>query len=62
MLDEPPLTVRMCGLAGFMDYPFVILQTEQASFAQVYAKGRSDPLAGKTVPPVDERNTTFNQK
>ena len=32
MLDEPPLIVRMCGLVGFMDNSFVILQPERNQF------------------------------
>src|ERR1019366_1535258 len=32
MLDEPPLMVRMRGLAGFMDHSFVILQSERSQF------------------------------
>jgi hypothetical protein len=35
MLDEPPLIVRMRGSAGFMDDSFVILQSDEASFAHV---------------------------
>jgi hypothetical protein len=32
MLDEPPLIVRMRGLAGFMDYSFVTLQSARNQF------------------------------
>ena len=32
MLDEPPLMVRMRGLAGFMDDFFVIRQSERSQF------------------------------
>ena len=32
MLDDPPLIVRMRGLAGFMDDSLVILQSEQSQF------------------------------
>ena len=32
MLDEPPFMVRICGLAGFMDDFFVILQSERRQF------------------------------
>ena len=35
MLDEPPLIVRMCELAGFMDDSFVICNPNEASFAHV---------------------------
>jgi len=35
MLDEPPLIVRMCGLFGFMDNSFDILQSERNQFRAV---------------------------
>ena len=63
MLDEPPLIVRMRGLAGFMDDSFVImagmsLWLEMATLtpATLYwvPKGREEPARTSALSEISE--------
>src|SRR5664279_3590563 len=61
MLDEPPLMVRMCGLAGFMDDPFVNLQSQRSQFRArgpvIRVKNASNP---QTFRYLDEHRGVFD--
>src|SRR5450756_2959066 len=61
MLDEPPLIVRMSGLAGFVDDSFVILQTERSQFrargSVIRVKNASNP---QTFRDLDEHRGVFD--
>src|ERR1035438_5988127 len=61
MLDEPPLIVRMRGLAGFMDVFFVILQSERSEFHArrpvIRVKNASNPQSFRDL---DEHGGIFN--
>jgi hypothetical protein len=61
MLDEPPLMVRMRGLAGFMDDSFVILQSERSQFRArgpvIRVKNASNP---QTFRDLDEHRGVFD--
>ena len=61
MLDEPPLIVRMRTLAGFMDDPSVILQSERSQFREsglvIRVKNTSNP---QTFRDLDEHRGVFD--
>jgi hypothetical protein len=56
MLEEPPLIVRILGLAGFMDDSFVILQSEWCDFRAcgpvILGKNASNPQTSRDPNPV----------
>src|SRR5208337_3159973 len=61
MLDEPPLMVRMRGLACFMDGSFVIPQSERSQFLArgpiIRVKNASNP---QTFRDLDEHRGVFD--
>src|SRR5664280_1761093 len=61
MLDEPPLMVRMCGLAGFMDDSFANLQSQRSQFRTrgpvIRVKNASNP---QTFRDLDEHWGVFD--
>src|SRR5450759_4644974 len=61
MLDEPPLMVRMRGLAGFMDGSFIILQSERSQFRAcgpvIRVKNASNPQSFRDL---DEHRGVFD--
>src|SRR5664280_3313006 len=61
MLDEPPLIVKMLGLAGFMDDSFVMLQPKRSQFLAgglvICVKNAANP---KTFRNLDEERGVFD--